>query len=123
MLTEVKTFLGGYGDIRHDQVKDVSVKLYSDGKLNISAHSQQCQLETFPTVLDYVVFILKSSLHGSFSQAELKGQQFPTTLYQINVDCSFPGSGRLTTSTILLNSAELDAFLEACEAFQESLRC
>jgi hypothetical protein len=122
MRTEVKTFLGGYAGVSHDEVKDVSMKLYSNGSLNISAHSQQCQLDSFPTILDYVVFILKSSLRGSVSQAELKGQCAADTVYLITVDCNFHQSNRITNSSILLNSQDLDHFLEACKDFQDSQR-
>ena len=118
MRTEVKTFLGGYADVSHDEVKDVSMKLYSNGVLNISAHSQQCQLDRFPTILDYVVFILKSSLQGSVSQAELKGQYAADTMYLITVNCNFHQSNRTTNSSILLGSQDLDLFLEACKTFQ-----
>lgn len=122
MRTEVKTFLGGYAGVTHAEVQDVSMKLYSNGSLYISAHSQQCQLDTFPTILDYVVFILKSSLRGSVSQAELKGQHVADTAYLIAVDCSFQKSNRITNSSILLNSQDLDHFLEACKDFQDSQR-
>ncbi len=120
MRTEVKTFLGGYAGVSHDEVKDVSMKLYSNGVLNISAHSQQCQLDSFPTILDYVVFILKSSLRGSVSQAELKDQYAMDTVYLITVDCNFHQSNRITNSSILLGSQDLDLLLEVCKTFQDN---